>query len=172
MSASKTKAPVKREPPEARLSNREPATWARWPDGTVVCVSAARAPWTPAGEPTTNARAYELPAPAHRTPSLAAAPAAGVLGGIVDRVNWARAARGWDLLDGALTDEDQRRAKEGGAEHASYPITIVLPYCGCCGGYPAARCACPWKCTLPVDVLPDPNRAPCACAAIAATRAA
>lgn len=160
--------------PAENAAGREPARWERveLPDGRVRarCICGPAAPWStgPEAEP---GPWVELPAPA--APSAPRPFVADPNTPALNALNEARARLGRDPIDASLTEwETARRAGKIYEEHASYAIEIELPYCGCCGHYPAARCSCHWRHTLPVGVLPAPDRAPCACGAPAAARAA
>lgn len=159
--------------PAENAAGREPARWERieLPDGRVRarCISGPAAPWStgPEAEPGPWVELPALTAPRAPRPFVADpnTPALNAL-------NEARARLGRDPIDASLSDaEIERRKGKIYEEHASYAIEIELPSCGCCGRV-AARCPCPWRCTLPVGAPPATDRAPCACGAPAAARAA
>lgn len=70
-----------------------------------------------------------------------------------------------------LSDEEHNRYAKGYGDHASYPIEIDLPLCGCCGAV-AARCPCHHVHRLELGARPAAGRPPCMCGAPAIARAA
>lgn len=148
----------------------------RWEiDGTRARVlSAPRAPWQASDSDAADDRWYELPAPAAPRAPVYVEPTVEQLrdAPVLCEVNLVRARLGRDPYPFDLSEaETERRRGKIYEEHSSYPVTIVLPLCGCCGAV-AARCPCPWQRTLPVDVQPTEGRAPCACGRAEHTRAA
>lgn len=167
------RSPIAPLSPAENAALREPARWERveLPDGRVRarCIAGPEAPWSTSA-PAEPGPWIELapPAPARAPRPFVADPNTPAL----NALNEARARLGRDPIDASLSDaEIERRKGKIYEEHASYAIEIELPYCGCCGQV-AARCPCPWQCTLPVGVAPPTERAPCTCGVTAAARAA
>ena len=153
-------------------ASREPARWERV-EGGWRCVEAPRAPWVPLGTPTTTGAVYDLPEPAPRPAPVHVPPTAEQLrdAPALCELNLLRERLGREPYSHELSEtEIARRAGKIYEEHASYPITIVLPLCGCCGAV-AARCPCHHRHVLPVDVQPSPAL-PCRCTPSLVSRAA
>jgi len=142
--------------------------WERDERGRARVVSAPRAPWQ-TGEQSADERWYELPAPAAPRAHERVEPTAEQLrdAPVLCEVNLLRERLGRApyALDLSAYETERRKGKVY-EEHASYPITIEMPLCGCCGAV-AARCPCPWRRTLPAGVAPATDRALCACAPMA-----
>jgi hypothetical protein len=128
-------------------------------------VSAPRAPWQTDDAP--DPRWYAMPGPPMRRPARLVEPTAEQRRNapVLCATNDLRAARGLDPYPIEISAyEIERRKGKAYEEHASYPIEIVLPLCGCCGEQ-MVRCGCPLHHKLPVGVAPAQDRPRCLCPA-------